>query len=72
MLTEKKKKYFKRLLNQKLDELLEDAKKPVSSLDDLKNMSFDFVDQASNESDIDLTLHFRERDSKLMSPCARA
>lgn len=66
MLTKKKKEYFKRMLSQRLDELLAEADKTVSDISDLKDESPDLIDQASVESDIDFILHIRERENKLI------
>jgi DnaK suppressor protein len=66
MLTEKKKAYFRKVLNQRLEDALAETDRPISEIADLKEASPDFVDQATSESDLDFTLHIRERKSKLV------
>lgn len=72
MLSEKKKKYFRNLLGKKLKELAAQNSGSASSLADLKNESSDFLDQASMESELDFTLHIRERESKLIAKIQEA
>lgn len=72
MLTEKKREYFRKLLTKRLKELQEQAERPASSLGELTTESPDFADQASMESDLDLTLHIREREAKLISKIEEA
>ena len=67
MLTKKKKAYFKKLLTQRRDELLADASNSVMAWTEPKEESPDLADQASRESDTDLTLRMRERESRLLA-----
>ena len=66
MLTQSKKEYFRKILSQRLNELMEEADKTINEIADLKEESPDFVDQASVESDIDFVLRIRERENKLI------
>ena len=66
MLTQSKKEYFREILSQRLNELMEEADKTINEIADLKEESPDFVDQASVESDIDFVLRIRERENKLI------
>jgi DnaK suppressor protein len=72
MLNEKKIDYFRKLLRKKLSELQEQSERPSSELGELTTESPDFADQASMESDLDLTLHIREREAKLISKIEEA
>jgi DnaK suppressor protein len=65
MLDEKKKTFFIKLLNKQLDELLEkDA--PLSSVAGASGQTPDFTDQATLESDMDLNIHMKEREGRLI------
>jgi DnaK suppressor protein len=66
MLSEKKKSYFRKLLTKQLDALMEEEESAISEISELRNESPDFVDQASAESEVDFTLHIKERESKLI------
>jgi DnaK suppressor protein len=67
MLTEKKKKYFQKVLNKQLDDLMAQIQKPVSRLSETKDDSPpDFTDQATMESDMGFAIHLKERESKLI------
>ncbi len=66
MLTQSKKEYFRKILSQRLNELMEEADKTINEIADLKEESPDFIDQASVESDIDFVLRIRERENKLI------
>jgi DnaK suppressor protein len=69
---EKKLQYFKRLLTKQLDYLQNiDSSKPVSKLAESEQIS-DFTDQATLESDIDMNIHMKERDSKLIVKIKKA
>jgi DnaK suppressor protein len=67
MLNEKKKIFFANLLNKQLDELLKKEKTtPVTSVVSASGQTPDFTDQATIESDMDLNLHMKERENKLI------
>ncbi len=66
MLTEKKKRYFKNLLNQRLNELLKEVNGTVNDMMD-PNASFpDPSDRATAESERAFTLNIRDRDRRLI------
>jgi DnaK suppressor protein len=66
MLTEEKKRYFKGLLNQRLEDLIAEVNKPVSDITELKDKQYDLVDQAMVEADADFNFRLRERQGKLI------
>jgi len=67
MLNEKKKIYFTNLLNRQLNELLKKEKDtPVTSVVGVSGQAPDFTDQATFESDMDLNIHMKERENKLI------
>lgn len=67
MLSEKKKTYFANLLNKQLNELLKKERDtPVTSVVSVTGQSPDFTDQATFESDMDLNIHMKERENKLI------
>jgi DnaK suppressor protein len=67
MLNEKKKIYFTNLLNKQLNELLKKEKDtPVTSVVGVSGQAPDFTDQATFESDMDLNIHMKERENKLI------
>jgi DnaK suppressor protein len=66
MLTEKKKKYFKKILQKRLYELLSGNTETISSIEKEQEDLYDFVDLATVESDRDLNYRMRERDSRLV------
>jgi DnaK suppressor protein len=71
-MTEKKLQYFKKLLTKQLDDLQnKDSSTPVSQLAESEQIP-DFTDQATLESDIDMNIHIRERDSKLILKIKKA
>lgn len=73
MLTEKKKKYFQQMLNKQLEELFrKSSENPFSNVAEVTNQAADFTDQASLESDLDLNIHIRERDGRLMAKIKEA
>ena len=72
MLNEKKKARFKKLLIQRRDELLADASNSVAEWTEPKEEMPDLTDQASRESDTDLTLRMRERESRLLAKIEEA
>ncbi len=67
MPTLKNKKFFEKLLNEQLENLLKkNIDQPVSTLVEVPGQAPDFTDQATFESDMDLNIHMKERDSKLI------
>jgi len=66
MLTEKKKNYFKKILNKRLEELSSGNKETFSAQEKEQENLYDFIDQASVESDRDVAYHIRERENRLM------
>jgi DnaK suppressor protein len=67
MPTFKNRKFFERLLNEQLENLLKkNIDQPVSTLVEVPGQAPDFTDQATFESDMDLNIHMKERDSKLI------
>jgi DnaK suppressor protein len=66
MLIEEKKRFFKELLTQRLEELTAEANKSVGSISDLNEKYYDLVDQAMVEADIDFSVRLRERQGKLI------
>ena len=66
MLTEKKKNYFRKILNQRLEELTSGYKELISTMEKEQDALYDFVDQASIESDRDLTYRIKERENRLV------
>jgi DnaK suppressor protein len=66
MLKKKQLEYFKKLLNEKLDDLLLEANKTVSGMSDLKENMPDPADRATLESDRNFTLRIRDRERKLI------
>ncbi|MFO7736845.1 MAG: RNA polymerase-binding protein DksA [Desulfatiglandaceae bacterium] len=67
MLTKKKQDFFRDLLNQRLNELLEDANKTLSGMSDQTENFPDPTDRASMESDRNFELRIRDRERKLIS-----
>ena len=67
MLTKKKLTYFKKLLNERLDELLQEATKTVSGMTTHKENLPDPADRASLESNRNFTLRIRDRERKLIN-----
>jgi DnaK suppressor protein len=66
MLTIKKKKYFKRLLSQRLDELLTAPNEIAGSKTGFRDHSPDPLDRASMESQTAFVLRIRERERVLI------
>lgn len=65
-MNQKRYQYFKNILMNQLDELEnKSSRNPVTSLAESEHI-FDFTDQATLESNIDMDMHIRERDSKLI------
>ena len=67
MLSKKDQKYFKVLLNEKLDGLLQEATKTVSGMTDHRETFPDPTDRATLESERNFTLRIRDRERKLIS-----
>jgi DnaK suppressor protein len=72
MLTDKKKKYFERLLQQKLNELSLESDTPIDGLPDRKGEPVDFTDHATMEANMDFSLHIKERESRLLEKIKEA
>ena len=66
MLNKKQLKYFKTLLNEKLEDLLKEVDRTVSGMSDLKENMPDPTDRATLESDRNFTLRIRDRERKLI------
>lgn len=66
MLKKKQLAYFKKLLNERLDNLLKEANRTVSGMSDLKENMPDPADRATLESDRNFTLRIRDRERKLI------
>lgn len=66
MLTKKKREEFKKLLSQRLEDLLTDANKTVSGMTDPVENFPDPTDRASMESDRNFELRIRDRERKLI------
>ena len=66
MLTKKKKEYFRKLLNERLERLLEEASKTVSGMTDQADNFPDPTDRAALESDRNFLLRIRDRERKLI------
>lgn len=68
MPTLKRKKYFEKLLNEQLEHLInKSSSKIVGDLIEVPGQTPDFADQATLESDMDMNIHMKERDSKLIA-----
>jgi DnaK suppressor protein len=68
MPTLKRKKYFEKLLNEQLEHLINKSNsKIVGDLIEVQGQAPDFADQATLESDMDMNIHMKERDSKLIA-----
>ena len=66
MLTKKKLEFFKKLLNERFEDLLNEANKTVSGMTAHKENLPDPSDRASLESDRNFTLRIRDRERKLI------
>lgn len=66
MLSIQKKEYFKRLLSQRLDDLLTEANKTSGGMTDFRDHSPDLLEQASIESDISFGFRIKGRKSILI------
>ncbi|MDY6955115.1 MAG: RNA polymerase-binding protein DksA [Thermodesulfobacteriota bacterium] len=65
MLAKKSKSYFRSLLSQQLDEVLNKAKAASGSTTDSSGASPDTIDRASTETDSVLSFRIREREGRL-------
>ena len=72
MLTESKKKYFRKILNSQLDELLKSSENTTSEIPESEGEPLDFTDQASVESELDLNIHIKEREGRLIAKIREA
>jgi len=66
MLKKKQLKFFKNLLNEKLEELLKEANRTVSGMSVDKENTPDPTDRATLEADRNFTLRIRDRERKLI------
>ncbi len=66
MLTEEKKEYFKKILTQRLGELLTESNKTVNVMTGLRERFPDPSDRASVESERNFTLRIRDRERRLI------
>ena len=66
MLKKKQLESFKKLLNEQLDSLLDEASKTVGVMSDEKENLPDPADRATLESDRNFTLRIRDRERKLI------
>ena len=66
MLKKSQLKYFKKLLNERLESLLMEANKTVSGMIDPNDNMPDPADRATLESDRNFTLRIRDRERKLI------
>lgn len=68
----KKLQYFKRLLTKQLGQLQDESSlKRLTALAEFEQI-YDFTDQATLESDIDMNIHIKERSSKLILKIKKA
>jgi DnaK suppressor protein len=67
MLSKKKQEFFKDLLSERLNELLEDATKTLTGMSDQTESFPDPTDRASMESDRNFELRIRDRERKLIA-----
>ena len=72
MLTKKKLEDFRKLLEGRLDELLQEANKTVSGMTSHKENLPDPADRATLESDRNFTLRIRDRERKLIGKIKEA
>ena len=69
----RRQKYFENLLNEQLEHLLSrSSNRSMSELMEVSEQTPDFADQATLESDMDLNIHMKERDSKLIAKIKKA
>lgn len=72
MLKKKQLEFFKNLLNEWLEELLQEANKTVEGMSDSKENMPDPADRATLESDRNFTLRIRDRERKLIGKIKEA
>jgi DnaK suppressor protein len=72
MLTKQKLEMFKGILNERLDELFDEASKTVSGMTNEKANLPDPSDRATLESDRNFTLRIRDRERKLIGKIREA
>ena len=72
MLKKKQLEDFKNLLNEKLDELLDEANKTVTGMSNPNENLPDPADRATLESDRNFTLRIRDRERKLIGKIKEA
>jgi DnaK suppressor protein len=66
MLTKKKTESFRKLLTERLNNLLKEANKTVSDMTDMRENFPDPTDRASMESDRNFELRIRDRERRLI------
>ena len=71
-LTKKKLEFFRKLLNERIDELLNQANETVSGMTSHKENLPDPSDRATLESDRNFTLRIRDRERKLIGKIKEA
>ncbi|MCB2226926.1 MAG: RNA polymerase-binding protein DksA [Desulfarculaceae bacterium] len=71
-MNQKKLESFRRLLEEKLDELLKEAERTVAGMTDSKENFPDPTDRAAMESDRNFLLRIRDRERKLISKIREA
>jgi DnaK suppressor protein len=71
-LSKKKLEFFKRLLNERIEELLSQANETVSGMTSHKENLPDPSDRATLESDRNFTLRIRDRERKLIGKIKEA
>ena len=72
MLSKKKREEFRKLLTQRIDDLLSDATKTVSGMADPPENFPDPTDRATMESDRNFELRIRDRERKLIGKIKEA
>lgn len=72
MLNEAKRKYFRKILNIQLDELLRSNENTSRDIPEVEKDPLDFTDQASVESELDLSIHIKEREGRLIAKIREA
>ncbi|HUU41999.1 MAG TPA: RNA polymerase-binding protein DksA [Desulfatiglandales bacterium] len=71
-MNEKDVEYFKELLQNQLDELIEEALRTVNGMTDLKDNFPDPTDRAALETDRNFLLRIRDRERKLIEKIKEA